>query len=81
MTELIELIKHYMKIRTPLMNVPTDSADKSAKVFSKLLKNVHSDLIGLMTADSACSDAEQDLPVALSEKTLEESLPQIIQKL
>lgn len=81
LVELIELIKHYMKIRTPLMNVPSDSAGKSAKVFSKLLKNVHTDLIGLMTVDSACSDGEQELPVALSGRTLEECLPKIIQKL
>lgn len=81
MVELIELIKHYMKIRTPLMNVPSDGAGKSAKVFSKLLKNVHIDLVGLMTVDSACSNDEQELPVELSERTLEAALPKIIQKL
>jgi len=81
MIEFIDLIRHYMKIRTPTMHVPTDSADKSAKVFGKILKNVHTDLIGLMTVDSRCSEDELELPAPLSERTLEESLPRIIQKL
>jgi len=81
MIEFIDLVKHYMKIKTPLMHVPTESADKSAKFFGKILKNMHADLIGLMTVDSRCSEEEQELPVPLSERTLEEALPRIIRKL
>ncbi len=81
MLEFIDLIKHYMKIRTATVNIPTQSADKSAKVFGKIVKNVHTDLIGLMTVDSICKQEEQELPVELSGKTLEDHLQAIIQNL
>ncbi|HNB20859.1 MAG TPA: NmrA family NAD(P)-binding protein [Candidatus Obscuribacter sp.] len=79
--EFIELIKEYMKIKTPLMHIPTDSADKSAKVFGKIVKNVHTDLIGLLSVDSTCKQDGQELPAELSGMTLEEHLGSIIQKL
>lgn len=81
MLEFVDLLKEHMKIRTPLMHVPTESAEASAKVFGKILKSVHVDLIGLLTSDSACAPDAQDLPVELSGRTLEESLPKIIRKL
>lgn len=79
--EFIELVKEYMKIKTALMHIPTDSADKTAKVFGKIVKNVHTDLIGLMSVDSICKNEEQELPVELSGMTLEEHLGTIIQNL
>jgi uncharacterized protein YbjT (DUF2867 family) len=79
--EFIELIKDYMKIKTPLMHIPTESADKSAKVFGKIVKNVHTDLIGLLSVDSSCKQEEQELPAELSGLTLEEHLESIIQNL
>lgn len=81
MLEFIDLVKHYMKIKTPIMHVPTESAGKSAKLFGKILKNMHTDLIGLMTVDSRCSEEEIELPAPLSERTIEDALPRIIQKL
>lgn len=81
MLEFIELIKHYMKIRTAVVNIPTESAGKSAKVFGKIVKNVHTDLIGLMSVDSTCKEEEQELPAQLSGRTLEDHLQSIIQNL
>lgn len=81
MLEFIELIKHYLKIRTATVNVPTEGAGKGAKFFGKIVKNVHTDLIGLMTVDSTCKQEPEDLPVELSGRTLEDHLQAIIQKL
>ncbi|MBX9951137.1 MAG: NmrA family NAD(P)-binding protein [Candidatus Obscuribacterales bacterium] len=79
--EFIDLIKDFMKIKTPLMHIPSDSADKTAKVFGKIVKNVHTDLIGLLSVDSSCKQEDQELPAELSGLTLEEHLGAIIQNL
>ncbi|MBC7999323.1 MAG: NAD(P)H-binding protein [Leptolyngbya sp.] len=81
MQEFVELMTGTLRIRTPVMNVPSEKAEASAKIFGKVLRGFSAELVSLMTIDSVAGENDEPLPVQLSGRTLEDFLPSIIAKL
>lgn len=81
MQEFVELMTETLRIKTPILNVPSDKAEASAKIFGKVLRSFSAELVSLMTIDSVASKQDEPLPAPLSGRSLEDYLPSIIAKL